>query len=333
MLMRTHRVSSSPRENWMRTALGLAAVYNITWGTIVVVAPGAFFSLAGLPAPNYPQIWQCVGMIVGVYGVGYALAAIDPLRHWPIVLVGLLGKILGPLGFAVAWARGELSSAFAVIILFNDVVWWVPFVLILRAAYLGLRLRSTAVGDGTPFEAQLDAAKAQTGQSLLSLSNQQPLLLVFLRHLGCTFCREALADLAEKRGELHREGVLIALVHMGDDAAAHQLFSRYSLDDVPRFSDPHRLLYAAFDLQLGTLRQLFGPRVWWRGVAASLRGHSVGRLIGNGFQMPGVFLLHRGRVVRAFRHQTAADRPNYCTLARTAEFRDEASAPAGVAAG
>ena len=39
--------------------------------------------------PRYPQIWQCVGMIVGVYGVGYLVAASDPLRHWPIVLVGM----------------------------------------------------------------------------------------------------------------------------------------------------------------------------------------------------------------------------------------------------
>jgi small multidrug resistance pump len=46
--------------------------------------------------PRYPDIWQCVGMIVGVYGVGYLIAAFDPLRHWPVILVGLLGKVLGP---------------------------------------------------------------------------------------------------------------------------------------------------------------------------------------------------------------------------------------------
>jgi hypothetical protein len=31
--------------------------------------------------------------------------------------------------------------------------------------------------------------------------------------------------------------------------------------------------------------------------------------------MPGAFLIHDARVLRAFRHQDAADRPDYCTLA------------------
>ncbi|HZP82139.1 MAG TPA: hypothetical protein VFB21_10900 [Chthonomonadaceae bacterium] len=59
-----------------------------------------------MPPPNYPQIGQCGGRIVGVYGIGYACAARDPLRHWPIVLVGLIGQLLGPLGFLLAARLG-----------------------------------------------------------------------------------------------------------------------------------------------------------------------------------------------------------------------------------
>jgi hypothetical protein len=73
-------------------------------------------------------------MIVGVYGVGYLAAASDHRRHWPIVLVGLLGKVLGPLGFGVALIRGELPAAFGVTILTNDLIWWIPFALMLRDA-------------------------------------------------------------------------------------------------------------------------------------------------------------------------------------------------------
>jgi hypothetical protein len=51
-------------------------------------------------------------MLVGVYGIGYAIAAFDPWRHWPIVLVGLLGKLLGPIGLAQAVAEGTLPLAF-----------------------------------------------------------------------------------------------------------------------------------------------------------------------------------------------------------------------------
>ena len=82
----------------MKHWLLAAAAYNLAWGAAVIIAPTLLFNWADMELPVYPEIWQCVGMIVGVYGVGYAIAAYDPLRHWPIVLVGLLGKILGPLG-------------------------------------------------------------------------------------------------------------------------------------------------------------------------------------------------------------------------------------------
>lgn len=119
----------------MRTALALAAAYNLAWGGFVVVAPNALFDWAGAPRPLYPAIWQCVGMIVGVYAVGYAIAATAPLRHWPIVLVGLLGKVLGPIGFVhSALIRDEFPRAFVWTIITNDLVWWAPFALILLAA-------------------------------------------------------------------------------------------------------------------------------------------------------------------------------------------------------
>lgn len=119
---------------WMKWILVSAAVYNIVWGGCVVLFPLAAFELARMPLPQYPEIWQCVGMIVGVYGVGYAIAAANPLRHWPIVLVGLLGKILGPIGFLDAAMRGKLPWVMGWTILTNDLIWWLPFGAILLLA-------------------------------------------------------------------------------------------------------------------------------------------------------------------------------------------------------
>ncbi|MGK0187145.1 MAG: hypothetical protein ACI9R3_002931 [Verrucomicrobiales bacterium] len=80
--------TSSPK--WMRNALLAAGVYNILWGAFAVLAPNVMFDLLGMARPTYPQFWQCIGMIVGVYGLGYGIAAFDPVRHWPIVLVTFL---------------------------------------------------------------------------------------------------------------------------------------------------------------------------------------------------------------------------------------------------
>lgn len=115
--------------------LKLAAIYNILWGAVVIFFPHLFFDLAGMERTNYPEIWQCVGMIVGVYGIGYWLAAQDPIKHYPIVLVGFLGKIFGPIGFAQALITERFPLAFGIIIIFNDLIWWVPFYRLLKAKY------------------------------------------------------------------------------------------------------------------------------------------------------------------------------------------------------
>ncbi len=128
------RSAKSASPAWGRAWLRAAAVYNVLWGAAVIVWPHALFDWVGIPRLNYPEIWQCVGMIVGVYGVGYWIAANDSRRHWPIVLVGLAGKILGPLGFAKALFEGVFPPAFGLTILTNDLIWWIPFALLLRDA-------------------------------------------------------------------------------------------------------------------------------------------------------------------------------------------------------
>jgi ligand-binding SRPBCC domain-containing protein len=132
-----HKTSYCWATLWLRGA----GVYNLLWGLVVIAFPHWLFDLCGIPRLNYPEIWQCVGMIVGVYGIGYWIAANDPRRHWPIVLVGLLGKLFGPIGFAVAVAREVFLPSFGLTILTNDLIWWVPFILILWDAFLHRTLR------------------------------------------------------------------------------------------------------------------------------------------------------------------------------------------------
>lgn len=118
-----------------KAVLAVAAVYNVLFGAWAVLFPASAFDLAGIDQPNYPELWQCIGMIVGVYGIGYAIAARDPIRHWPIVLVGLLGKILGPIGFLGAVASDRVPIEAGLIIVTNDLIWWPGFALALWLAW------------------------------------------------------------------------------------------------------------------------------------------------------------------------------------------------------
>ena len=81
--------------------------------------------------PNYPALWQCLGMVVGVYGLLYAYAALRLDLARPLVAVGLLGKILGPIGWVVTVSAGEWPLRTFSLIVFNDLVWWLPFTLFL----------------------------------------------------------------------------------------------------------------------------------------------------------------------------------------------------------
>jgi hypothetical protein len=72
----------------------------------------------------------------------------------------------------------------------------------------------------------LEGAVTQSGESLVSLSEASQLLLVFLRHAGCTFCREALGNIARARPVIERTGARIVLVHMGDSGAIEKLIEK-----------------------------------------------------------------------------------------------------------
>ncbi len=300
---------------WMSWWLVAAGVYNLAWGALTVLVPRWLFDLTGIEPPSYPFIWQCVGMIVGVYGIGYLAAARDPYRHWPIVLVGFLGKIFGPIGYVDGVLRGEVPPAFGVTLPTNDLIWWIPFALILYHAFRANT--DTARGTVAPdLTTALAESRTQSGASLAELSRTQPLVIVLLRHSGCVFCREAIADAARALPEIEAAGARLVLVHQGaDDDGLRGLAARYGIDRVDRVSDPRKDLYRALELSRGTLGQLFGPAVWWRGLVAIMRGHGLGPLVGDGFRMPGAFLVRDGRVITSYRHAHAADRPDYAGLA------------------
>jgi len=311
---------------WMKRVLIFAAIYNLSWGAFAILFPMTLFRATGFnPLPIYPEFWQCIGMIVGVYGIGYAIASRDPVRHWPIVLVGLLGKLAGPIGFASSVAAGRLPLALGWTIITNDLIWWIPFTMILwrsaqtHQANYHLMLVTPPPKPLDPMGRMI----SQLGATMTELSRRTPVLVVFLRHSGCTFCREALSNLASQRQQIEATGTRIALVHMGYEEPV-ELLERYKLNDLHCFRDPVCALYESFGLEMGKFLQLFGFKVWLRAIRAWISGHGIGSLNGNGFRMPGTFLIHRGEIVRSFRNETAGDRPDYVELSSMPEQKRDA---------
>ena len=116
---------------------------------------------------------------------------------------------------------------------------------------------------------------------------------------------------------------------MSSDGEARERFSRNGLEEVTAVSDPDRVLYRAFALRRGKPAQLFGWSVWKRGWEAGVKqGHGIGWLRGDAAQMPGAFVVSRGKVVAQFIHESAADRPDYVVLAE--EGADQAQFQSGL---
>lgn len=161
-----------------------------------------------------------------------------------------------------------------------------------------------------------EMVSAKNGETLTEMAEKQPVMLVFLRFFGCSFCREAISDIAQRREKFETHGFRVVFVHMAPNpATAEKFFKKYKLYPVDHISDPGKLFYRAFGLERGTPQQLFGLMNWIRGFQASvLEGHGAEletAELGDGFQMPGVFVLHKGETIRSFIHRYAHDRPDY----------------------
>jgi small multidrug resistance pump len=104
-----------------------AAIYNVVWGAAVVAFPVSLSRLAGLDVSAVIPLVQVIGMMVGVYAIGYYLLAREPLRYAGLIWIALAGKTLGPAGFVYYAIAGVLPWKFGWTCVFNDVIWWPVF--------------------------------------------------------------------------------------------------------------------------------------------------------------------------------------------------------------
>lgn len=291
--------------------------YLLIVGALLLLIPAMLFRILGEANPAPLIMWRWLGAIFAAYGFGLALGAKQAGRVWRLLLVGFLAMLVVVLiTLPALWNEGIAPTlGWAVII--------VILIALIPLGFVLMRMAGSPAGELIPApvskDLNLDVFKTQEGISLASLSHESPVILVLLRHLGCTFCRETLADIAARRHEIESAGARMVFVHMGVDEKAAYLFERYHLEDVPRISDPDALLYRALGLTRASFLQVYGPGMWKYVIqSVLLDGHGMGQIVGDRFQMPGAFLIHRGTVVGGFRHQRISDHPDYLSIVRCA---------------
>jgi hypothetical protein len=152
-----------------------------------------------------------------------------------------------------------------------------------------------------------------TGANLMpgSLRDQLgdgPTLLVFLRHFGCTFCRETVADLRDAAAQ---PGYPAVLFFFQGSATEGRAFLRRYWPEARAVADPELSFYEAFGVSRGSLLQMFGPGVLAAGYRAHRKGHANGPRSGDIYRMPGLFLVRGDRVLWQHVYRHAGDQPDF----------------------
>ena len=159
---------------------------------------------------------------------------------------------------------------------------------------------------------------AETGAPypLSNLWSEGPGILVFLRHLGCAFCREHISQLQQDFDRFEALGATLGLITVAqpEDTLAFSR-DRNLLDHYVCLSDPEKQAYLAYGLSRTSVTGLLTANVFARGFQATLHGHLSGLPKGDPFQMPGLFIVDQeGFIQYAHRSKDASDNPSNASL-------------------
>jgi peroxiredoxin len=148
--------------------------------------------------------------------------------------------------------------------------------------------------------------------NLSSLWAEQPVLLAFTRHFGCTQCKEMLEELVIWRERIIEAGLKIVVVMQGSPEIT-AIFAEQFAPGLLCLSDQERKAYRAYGLERGNLFQTFlNPSVWAAVSKSRKKGYRVepppaGQ---DAMQMSGTFIISKtGRIELPYYYDHIADHP------------------------
>jgi hypothetical protein len=76
-----------------RGLFAFAAFFNLAVGGVLMAAPARVGEQLGVTGPGGPFAIVMAGMLIAVFGVGYAMVSRNPAGNRGIVWIGLIGKL------------------------------------------------------------------------------------------------------------------------------------------------------------------------------------------------------------------------------------------------
>jgi hypothetical protein len=173
---------------------------------------------------------------------------------------------------------------------------------------------SAALREGTLSDEVLDAPVAGVNLMPGTLRDQlgdATTLLVFLRHFGCVFCRETVAELRLASEAADFPPLLFFFQGSPTEGRA---FLRRDWPTVRAVADTELRFYEAFGVERMGWTSMLQPGLWAAEHRARAKGFRQGERSGDIWRMPGVFLVQGARILWAHEFRHAGDLPDFAAV-------------------
>ena len=169
------------------------------------------------------------------------------------------------------------------------------------------------VGDKAPDSALLSTAGASV--HLSDYWQKQPVVIVFLRHFGCTFCRQHVAMLRRDYKQFQDAGAEILCVGMGIAQVGRGFEILMDTKFPTLVTGENNLPYQDYGLRKASMGQIFGLRSFVKALKATFQGYVGTSVQGDPYQMPGVFIVDQSGILRYVHYyEDIADTPENSDL-------------------
>lgn len=122
-------------QAWMRGVLLIASVYNMAWAVFLFWSPGSYLKwmTEGAQSQNEWVFYQAVGILV--VAIMLFMGFLKPLKFRWLILFSFLAKLLGGIVVYLLIMDAQFTKKFMFHLLMNDLVWLIPLISIVLAAF------------------------------------------------------------------------------------------------------------------------------------------------------------------------------------------------------
>lgn len=119
----------------MRGVLLIASVYNMAWAVFLFWSPGSYLKwmTEGAQSQNEWVFYQAVGILV--VAIMLFMGFLKPLKFRWLILFSFLAKLFGGIVVYQLIMDAQFTKKFMFHLLMNDLVWLIPLISIVLAAF------------------------------------------------------------------------------------------------------------------------------------------------------------------------------------------------------